>query len=366
MSQHHSSWAVEVGSIASIAIRVHVTFLILLVWLVFASGSANPLREGVLISAVFGCVLAHELGHALIARRFGIQTRDITLYPFGGIASITSQPAPWAELGIAFAGPLVNVLIALALLPFVGFPVPAGAQPLPGFLEKLFAANVALALFNLLPALPMDGGRVLRALLALLHVGRPTRIAALVSRGICLMMVAAALYLRQPMLLIVAVIIAIGAEQERLRADTRTIASAFTAADVMVPRHKLESIPHGTTISQALRIALTSLQPLYLVTMGDEPLGIAFREDILEHAATQPDEYISAIAMRSLPRIEGETRLDQALATLEEGQCHVANVSQGGEFVGLLVADRIADFLIMKEIKGSPHTDDETEWPTPL
>jgi len=366
VNQHHSGWALEVGSIASIAIRIHVTFLILLAWFVFTTESPSPVLEGLFVSAVFGCVLLHELAHALVAKYFGIQTRDITLYPFGGIASITSQPKPWPELGIALAGPLVNLAIALALYPFIDLGQLSSPEFVPSFKEKLFGANVTLALFNLLPALPMDGGRVLRALLGISQAKNPTAVAARVSKALCICMGIGALYIQQPMLLVIAFIIFVGAVQEHVRAESRAIASAFSAAEVMVPRARLETIPHGTTISKALRIALTSLQPLYPVVIGDEILGLVFREDILEHAATQPDEYISAITLKSLATVDGDCRLSDALTILEEQRDHVALVTRDGACVGILVYDRVADFLLIKGIRDSYPKDDEAEWSTPL
>lgn len=367
MNQHRSSWALQIGSIASIAIRVHVTFIILLVWLVFATDGADPLAEGLFITALFSCVLLHELGHCLVGQQFGIQTRDITLYPFGGVASIVQQPGPRAEFVIALAGPLVNVIIAAVLYPFVN---PMLFTPtegyVPGFIEKIFVANFSLAIFNLLPALPMDGGRVLRALLSMLKVKSATIIAARISKGLCVLMGLAALYLQQPILLIVAFIIFVGAVQEHVRAESRTIAVAFTVVDAMVPRARLESIGHGTTISKALRIALTSLQPLYLVTVGEEVIGVVFREDILEHAATQPDEYLSAIVTRSLPRIDAGTSLADAVTVLEETDSHVALVERDQVLVGIIVYDRVADFLLLKGIRDSFPKDEDVEWSAPL
>jgi len=367
VNHHRSGWALEIGSIASIAIRVHVTFIILLVWLVFASPSADPLKEGLFISALFGCVLLHELGHCLVAQRFGIQTRDITLYPFGGIASIVQQPGPRAEFVIALAGPLVNVIIAASLYPFLD---PTLFNPsegyTPGFIEKLFVANFSLAVFNLLPALPMDGGRVLRAVLSMLKVKRATIMAARVSKVLCVLMGLAALYLQQPVLLVVAFIIFVGAVQEHVRAESRAIAVAFTAADAMIPRARLESIGHGTTISKALRIALTSLQPLYLVTVGEEVLGVVFREDILEHAATEPDEYVSAIVTRELPRLDADKSLADVVTVLEETDNDVALVEREQVLVGIVVYDRVADFLLIKGIRDSFPNDEDVEWSAPL
>jgi len=172
------SW--KLGRIAGIDVFLHPTFLLLLAYVGMTQGGIGSI---LLVSSVFGCVLLHELGHALMARRFGIATVDITLYPIGGVARLRRMPrAPGAELLIALAGPAVNVLIVLAL-------TTVGLLGLRGdFLEELMLINLVLALFNLIPAFPMDGGRVLRALLSgWLGRARATMIAAGIGRGLALL-----------------------------------------------------------------------------------------------------------------------------------------------------------------------------------
>jgi Zn-dependent protease len=180
------SW--KLGRVAGIDVFLHPTFLILLMLVGWTQGG---LESVVLVSAVFGCVLLHELGHALTARRFGIQTEDITLYPIGGVARLQRMPRePGAELLIALAGPAVNVLIVLALAlvhGLVGFDGVWIEQPLADFVAVLMAINLGLAAFNLIPAFPMDGGRVLRALLSgWLGRARATQVAAGLGRALAL------------------------------------------------------------------------------------------------------------------------------------------------------------------------------------
>ena len=158
----------NLGTVFGIRIRIHWTFLLLPLW-IFSSavlggvGISSAISTLIFVFAIFGCVLLHELGHALAARQFDIPTRDITLLPIGGVASLERMPRnPWQELWIAAAGPLVNVAIAIVLL--LGLFLSAGSQP---FLLQLAYANIALVVFNLIPAFPMDGGRILRSTLAL-------------------------------------------------------------------------------------------------------------------------------------------------------------------------------------------------------
>lgn len=367
MNPKRSPWSLEMGTVASIPIRVHVTFLALLVWLAFGTEAASPMREAGYVLLVFTCVLIHELSHALMAKRFGVQTKEITLYPFGGIASIMAQPTPKGELFISIVGPLSNLVIAAALYSWtnIGNVTEQDITKLT-LVDRLFITNIALAVFNLIPALPMDGGRVARAVLTLLNIKNPTRIAARLSQGICLAMGIAALAFEQPMLLIIAFIIFFGAVQEYVRAEARIVAVAFSVRDAMIPRARLETFTHGTTVSKALRTALTSLQPLYPVLHSDKVIGIIHRDDILEHAASQPDEYLGSITLQEVPSVDVESPLSTAFTMLEETGTPVLIVTENGEFIGLLVHDRLSDFLLLQGLRDKRSKDDDAEWSTPL
>src|SRR6267154_5256714 len=185
------SWSLPIFRIAGIQLRIHITFLLLIAWLAFGyyaqGGSAVALSRVIFVLLLFLCVVLHEFGHAFAAKAFGINTPDITLLPIGGVARLERMPEePVQELIIAVAGPLVNVVIALGLF------VAGGAQALlnpaaveaGGLIAQLMTINIILVLFNLLPAFPMDGGRVLRALLATrLSYARATQVAANVGQG---------------------------------------------------------------------------------------------------------------------------------------------------------------------------------------
>ncbi len=193
--------ALRLGSVFGIPIYIHWSFLLLpLIALITSQGAINPVFLLLLIGAVFACVVLHELGHALMARYFGIGTRDITIYPIGGVARLERMgEKPWEEIWIAVAGPAVNVaILALlilgglaSLLLFWNGPIPLPEiinSPVGSFLAHLGAANLLLVLFNMIPAFPMDGGRVFRAVLSLgLGQLRATRIAAGVGMVISLL-----------------------------------------------------------------------------------------------------------------------------------------------------------------------------------
>jgi hypothetical protein len=212
----------------------------------------------------------------------------------------------------------------------------------------------------------MDGGRVLRAILNICKLNNPTLIAARISQGICFLLAIVALALEQPMLFVIAFIIFFAAIQEYVRAESRVVAVAFNAQDAMIPKERLEVLPHGMTISKALRTALTSFQPLYPVMVGSEVIGVVQRDDILQHAATQPDEYISAIMNRAIPSVEGTHPLSEAFTMLEDTGSPAVMVHSNGEFSGLLVPDRVAEFILLSGIRGHRHKNDDTEWSMPL
>jgi Zn-dependent protease len=218
-------WSVRLGSPFGIPVYLHLTFLLLLGFLGLGEwargGIAAGLASVVMISAVFGVVVLHELGHALAARGFGIATRDVTLYPIGGVARLERMPRdPRQEMWIALAGPAVNLGIAgllgvwLALTGFAGGVGFAGGS----FAARLMAINLGLVVFNMLPAFPMDGGRVLRAVLAR-RVGHlaATEIAATVGKSMAVLFGIAGIFWN-PMLLFIAIFVWFGAGQEVMAA----------------------------------------------------------------------------------------------------------------------------------------------------
>src|SRR4026208_653571 len=170
------SWSLNIGRVAGTVVRVHLTFLLFLAWIFAASyasgGAATAWDSLTFMVLLFLCVLLHEFGHIFTARAFGVPTPYVTLLPIGGVAQLERIPEePWEEFLIAIAGPLVNVAIALALMAFAGAHLGtgelyAGGSPPTSLSDRLAAVNLFLAAFNMIPAFPMDGGRVLRALLA--------------------------------------------------------------------------------------------------------------------------------------------------------------------------------------------------------
>jgi Zn-dependent protease len=217
-------WSLKVASISGIEVRIHLTFLLFLAWIWVSyyrvAGLAGAVQGVLFVLALFACVLLHEFGHAFAARGFGIATPDITLLPIGGVARLSRIPdQPWQEFVVAIAGPLVNVVIAGALILVVHRSAELQQfeyleNPRVELLSRLASVNVMLVLFNLIPAFPMDGGRILRALLAMtMPYARATQIAAWIGQGLAVVFGIFGLF-GNPLLIFIAFFIFAGAQQE--------------------------------------------------------------------------------------------------------------------------------------------------------
>lgn len=354
-------WSWTIGRVAGIKLRVHATFLILLAWLALvdyrASGTISGALLGVLFTlALFGSVFLHELGHAVAARRVGIPTRDITLLPIGGVARLEHIPdEPHQELGVALAGPAVTVLIALILsvsLRLSGLPVivvedtmrhgTAGA-----FVAELVRLNVALLVFNMLPAFPMDGGRVLRALLALrMDYTRATEIAARVGRGFALVFGVVGL-LYNPFLVLIALFIWVSAAAESAELHQRSALSGVQVNRLM--SRDVRTLAPSETLNDALRHVLTGFQHDFPVVDGDKVVGVLTRAALLAGLAKSGAESRVAAAMdTSFCTASPEEPVSQALARLRECRCPTLPVLGGGKLCGLLTAENIAEFVMIE------------------
>lgn len=225
------SWSIKFARVAGIDLKIHLTFLIFLLWIgstYLARGGAEFAIQGMLfIILLFACVLLHELGHALTAKAFGIHTTDITLLPIGGIARLERIPnEPKQELLIAIAGPMVNVVIAVLLIFYLGQRAAVSDfddinTPRVAMLSKLASVNIGLVLFNLIPAFPMDGGRILRSILAMrMNYLRATEIAASVGQSLAIVLGIIGLFYNS-FLVFIAFFVFMGAQQEAAMARMR-------------------------------------------------------------------------------------------------------------------------------------------------
>ena len=348
-------WHWRVGTVAGIEVRVHATFLLLLgliAWMSWtAGGTVQAAVGGVLfLAAVFGSVLAHELGHALAARRYGIATRDITLLPIGGVARLERMPErPLQELWVAVAGPLVNVGIAAALglgLYLAG--VASGGLMQGGFVERLAWANLWLVGFNLIPAFPMDGGRVLRALLALrLDRVRATRVAARVGRAAALLFGAAGLFV-SPMLIVIAVFVWFGASQEAAQVEAQSVLEGVRVGHAMAT--DVRAVHPFDRLGSVADLWLSGAQRDFPVVVDGRLVGLLDRAALLDGLRLRgPTGRVADAMTRAVAAVEPEEPLEAALTRLASGEVPALPVVQGGRLVGLLAADRIGDVLRLQE-----------------
>jgi Zn-dependent protease/CBS domain-containing protein len=339
--------------VAGIDVRVHVTFLLLLAWFALVGwaeeGSPTGALRGVLlIVLVFTCVVLHEFGHALMARRFGVRTRDITLLPIGGMARLQESPrTPGAEIAIALAGPGVNLIIVLVLLLAVGREalqpgVEALAQGETTLLQKLAAINVMLAVFNLIPAFPMDGGRVLRAMLALhLPQLRATEVAARVGKLIAVLFVlVGVLYL--PMLALIGVFVWFGATLEAADAQMREAVADVALEDALITDFRALDV--HATLGQAAALTLAGMQKDFPVVDDGRLVGLLTQTAMLEALRRHGD---GAQVARIMKRDIAVARSDESLRTiwqrLREGDGHLLPIVDDGRLVGLIDLDNLVE-----------------------
>jgi Zn-dependent protease/CBS domain-containing protein len=349
-------WSITIGRFFGTAVRIHLTFLLLLAWIGFSAyqrGGIVAARESLLfIIAIFTCVLLHEFGHILTARRFGVVSTQVTLLPIGGVADIGKMPErPYQELLIAIAGPAVNVVIASALLLGVdAFDPEAIAHlddPKMGLIERLAVANIFLAVFNMIPAFPMDGGRVLRAALAIwLGWARATRIAALIGQAFALFLGFVGLF-GNPLLLFIAffVFLAAGGEAQMTMASQAT--HDVKVEDAMETR--ISAISRGATIGEAVELLLaTSQESFPLIDSAGALVGLLSRDDILDALkASDNTAPVAPFAHKEIATIAADEMLDKALEKLAQATA-VGVVGPDGALKGLITRQSIAEVMLIR------------------
>jgi Zn-dependent protease len=351
-------WSIRLGRVAGILIEVHVTFVFLLAWVALVEYQRSRSLAGVIdalafILAVFASVILHEYGHALTARRYGVRTRAITVLPIGGVASLERIPGrPEQELAIALAGPLVTVLIAAAIylwLTLTGAPVaitdldPGGGP----FLSRLMWINVFLAVFNLLPAFPMDGGRVLRAALAMrLDYVRATRMAAIVGRTFAVGFGLLGLFVGNPFLVFIAIFVWMGATGEAWNVQLQYALRGLPVERVMI--RDLRTVHPDEPLSKVVEHLLAGFQQDFPVVHDSQLVGVLTRADLLKALAQQGAMAPVRSAMQSefVVAHPGEP-LDEAFARLQGCRCRTMPVVSDGRLLGVLTLDNVGEFFMV-------------------
>ncbi|MEO6742372.1 MAG: site-2 protease family protein [Chthoniobacteraceae bacterium] len=354
------------GRIAGTEIRIHLTFFLLLAWLGAAGYQSGGLREALnvvlLVCLVFLCVLLHEFGHAFAARRCGIRTPDITLFPFGGVARVERMPEnPRQEIFIALAGPAVNVVIAgvlwiaLAVAGHTVRPEPMGQAD--SLAIEILSVNVMLLLFNLIPAFPMDGGRVLRALLAMrLGHARATRIAAQIGQAIAVALgfigsfgFSALKIGPNPMLILVAFFVFMAAANEAGAAQMQSVTRGLSVAEAMVTGFK--ALPRNASLGEAADVLLHTSQHEFPVIDPDGTLrGIFTRSELVAALRESgPEAPVLDVMRRDFPIVHPRTPFDEAFQMMQESGTTVLPVTDDeGLLVGLFTMENIGEMLMVR------------------
>jgi Zn-dependent protease len=354
------------GSIATVRIlgvpvRLHFTFVLLFVFLVVAGigQGQSGMMNVAYIAALFGSVILHEVGHSLVGRRYGVRTLEIVMFPIGGVARLERSPKPREEFWIALAGPLVNVVIAAGLfgaliwrgglVPIAGLSQPTDAN----LLERIATGNLVLAAFNLLPAFPMDGGRILRSALALRKPPeQATRLAARAGQFLAIGLGLYGLLGANYMLVFIAFFVYLGAAQEGAAATGRMLTHGTPVRSAMVTDFR--SLSHANTIRDAANLLLATSQQDFPVMLGEQVTGLLGRAALLRAmAASGPDSYVAGAMNRDFARVSPDQDLAETVPLLARpGSCLL--VMEGDRLLGLLTSENLSEFLLLRRFGMPP------------
>ena len=363
-------WSWKLTRIAGIDIYVHATFFILIAWIGLSywqvEGSLVAVISGVgFILALFACVVLHELGHALTARRYGIRTRHITLLPIGGVAALERMPDdPKQEITVALAGPAVNLVIALVLglwLSISNVLVPVDQLSLTGgpFLERLMLINIMLAVFNLLPAFPMDGGRVLRAVLAMrMDRAQATRMAASVGQGFALWLGFLGLFYN-PFLIFIALFVWIGAAAEAGSEQIKSTLSGTTVGRAMLT--DFQTLTPSEPLTRAIELTLVGSQKDFPVLVDAVMVGVLTQTDLLNGVQARGEQArVGDWMQREVQSAEIDEPLEKVLERLQSCQCRLLSVTEGGRLAGIVNLDNIMELIRIQTALQERHG--QTKW----
>jgi Zn-dependent protease/CBS domain-containing protein len=353
------SWSISIGRIAGTAIRIHITFLLFLVWIWAASyvtGGAQAAWSGLIfIVLLFLCVLAHEFGHIFTARAFAVQTPDVTLLPIGGVARLERIPEePGQEFLIAIAGPIVNVVIALALMVFAGADL--GGRNLAAvessqvsMVDRLASVNLFLALFNMIPAFPMDGGRVLRSVLSLrMGFTRATEVAAMIGQWFAFALGFIGLF-SNPLLIFIAIFVYLAAASESQLVQVRAMSRGVPVSAAMMTQ--FATLSPNDQIDHAIETLLRTSQSEFPVVENGRLVGLLGRNDIIKALKELgPQAVVADVMKRDIPTISHRGCLSEAFKPLQEKSVPAVGVTDAdGRFVGLITSETIGEMLMVRE-----------------
>lgn len=343
--------------IFGVPVRFHFTFVLLLIFLLVigVGGKQSGLFTAIYVVALFASVLLHEVGHTLVARRYGIKTTEIVMFPIGGVSRPEREPKPREELWVAMAGPMVNLLIGVALLAWVASQ--QGWQALErlqeptnaNLAERIGLGNLVLCVFNLLPAYPMDGGRILRSFLALRRpVEEATRIAAAAGQGLAFLLGLAGLLWGNFILVFVALFVYLGAAQEGVAARGRIFTAGFPVRAAMIT--DLRTLEHGQTIRDAGELLLKTSQHDFPVMHGGAVVGLLTRAALVRAMMTEgPEAYVAGAMDRDFKRVSPDAPLSEVVSNLTGPERCVLVTEGEDKLLGMLTSENISEFILLRQ-----------------
>lgn len=354
------SWSLNIGKVAGTVVRIHLTFLLFLAWIFVASyatgGAATAWDSLTFMVLLFLCVLLHEFGHIFTARAFGVPTPYVTLLPIGGVAQLERIPEePWEEFLIAIAGPLVNVVIAGILVYLFGADLQmhaAAAVDNTGIplVDRLASVNLFLALFNMIPAFPMDGGRVLRALLATrFGYVRATEVAASIGQFVAFALGFIGL-MSNPILIFIAIFVYLAASSEAHMVALRAASRGVPVSYAMMTQ--FATLSPDSHVDEAIQTLLQTSQGEFpVVDDVGKPVGILGRGDLIRAIKTRgPDVRVADAMTAELPTIGHRVTLEQAFKLLQQKSAPAVGVTDtAGKLVGLVTSETIAEMMMLQE-----------------
>lgn len=353
-------WSLHLFTVRGIKIYLHYTFVLLLAWLgyVYYAQTGDPMMivRGVLLGLIlFALIVLHELGHSLTGQKFGIETKDIILLPIGGMSRMSQLPEnPVHEFIIAVAGPLVNVVLAVILGLYISYvqnvDLWAPAAISGGLLHNLFWINVVLAIFNLLPAFPMDGGRVLRALVSI-KIGRvrATRVAASIGHIFAIAFGIIGLA-SNPILLLIAVFIWFGANQEYASVQMSRSFRGLIAMDIMARDFRV--LAGDDKIEQAARFIIDGFQHDFPVMKDGHIIGVLTRKNLLKGISEQGSHIeVSSIMETNFETVITTSTVEEVIQKLQSSACPLVPVLRNEQLVGIVSLEHLSEFLMLRSAK---------------
>jgi len=351
----------KIVSARGIHIWIHWTFLLLVGWVILATiRYATDIRQvawGVFfIIAAIVCVTLHELGHAIVASLFGIQAKNIILLPIGGIASIEKFPDnPAQELAISIAGPLVNVIIAVSLwwittphAPFWAVPENMNDLPGRGLLYVLRMGNIGVAIFNLIPAFPMDGGRILRALLGFrFNYIRATAITGIFGKVIAIALIGLGVMMLNPLPALIGIFILLSANTEEYYLRLRSLVKGVKLNEVLM--YDFTSLQADMTVQQAAQLLINNHNKYFILMDGERPAGTLARLEIVKAIAEMKYTHpLRSLVKEELECLCGTQEMTTVLEKLARDSDQVFPVmNDEGRLAGMVNLNYVIEYLLL-------------------